>query len=311
MRFRILLLVPVFLLLSSWGFYSHRTINNTAIYALPEPLIHFYKSNADYLTEHSVDADKRRHMVPEEAPRHYLDVDYYEQALPLDTIPHYWNQAIQCFSEDTITAYGIGPWHLEKQVYFLQKAFSEKDIPRILKLSADVGHYTGDLHVPLHTTLNYNGQLTGQKGIHAFWESRLPELFAEEYDYFVGKAEYLPNINTAIWTAFEASVAARDSVLGFEKQLDSTFKGEKYAFEDRGKGLVKTYSKAYSKAYHEMLSGQVERRMQAAIKLLADLWYTAWVNAGSPDLGVEPNSIGMAADSISSKALDKEEYQQR
>ncbi|TNE79544.1 MAG: S1/P1 Nuclease [Bacteroidetes bacterium] len=288
MRLRILLFIPFFLLLTAWGFFGHRTINNTAIYALPEPLIHFYKAHANYLTEHSVDADKRRHMVEEEPVRHYLDADYYEQALPLDTIPHYWNQAIQCFSEDTIKAYGIGPWHLEKQVYFLQKAFSEKDIARILKLSADVGHYTADLHVPLHTSLNYNGQLTNQVGIHAFWESRLPELFAEDYSFFVGKAEYIPNINKAIWTAFEASVAARDSVLRFEKQLDSTFKGEKYAFEDRGKGLVKTYSKAYSKAYHEMLSGQVERRMQAAIKLLADLWYTAWVNAGSPDLGEAP-----------------------
>ena len=66
-------------------------------------------------------------------------------------------------------------------------AFIEKDSDKILKYSADLGHYIADAYVPLHTTENYNGQLTGQKGIHAFWESRLPELFSEDYNYLVDK----------------------------------------------------------------------------------------------------------------------------
>ena len=48
--------------------------------------------------------------------------------------------------------------------------------------------------MPLHTTENYNGQMTGQRGIHGFWESRLPELKSKDYDYFVGRAEYVENI---------------------------------------------------------------------------------------------------------------------
>src|SRR5690606_904821 len=100
-----------------------------------------------------------------------------------------------------------------------------------------------------------------------------------------GKAMYLPRVNEAIWEAFSGSFAARDSVLAFEKQLSEDFPEEKkYSFEEKGNGLVKVYSHAYSEAYHVMLDGMVERRMRGAIYLVGCLWYTAWINAGSPDL---------------------------
>jgi len=272
----------------SWGFYGHRSINRLAVYTLPTELMGFYKANADYLSEHSVDPDKRRYSVEEEAPRHYLDADYYEQAVPLDTIPHYWKDAVEKFSEDTLKAYGIGPWHLERMIWRLQNAFGKKDKEYILKQSAEIGHYAADLCVPLHSTMNYNGQLTNQKGIHGFWESRLPELYAGNYDFYVGKAVYVEHINSLIWEVFEESFAARDSVLRFEKELSIDFPEEKkYAFEEKGNGLVKVYSQEYSKAYDEKLAGMVERRMRRATYLVGCLWYTAWINAGSPDLDME------------------------
>jgi protein tyrosine phosphatase len=44
------------------------------------------------------------------------------------------------------------------------------------------------------------------------------------------------------------------------------------------------YSEAFCKAYHQMLSGQVERRLRASVKMVADFWYSSWVDAGQPDL---------------------------
>jgi len=270
--------------LYSWGFFAHRSINRLAIYTLPPELMRYFKTHANYLSEHAVDADKRRYSTEDEAPRHYLDVDHYEKELPLDSLPRRWSDAIEKYSEDTLKAYGIGPWHLQFMLYQLTEAFREKDERKMLKLAADLGHYCGDLHVPLHSTLNYNGQLTGQKGIHGFWESRLPELFSESYDFVVGPAVYLDRPSEAIWAAFEASHAAKDSVLTFERELDSIFNGDKYSYEIRGKASVKVYSKAYSEAYHKALNGMIERRMREAIHLLGSLWMTAWINAGSPDL---------------------------
>ena len=90
---------------------------------------------------------------------------------------------------------------------------------RILRISAEIGHYIGDAHVPLHTTENYNGQLTGQEGIHAFWESRLPEMFSDDFDFFVGRATYIANPQSAAWEAVKTSHEAVDSVLNEEKKL--------------------------------------------------------------------------------------------
>lgn len=301
------------MLFGGWGFYGHKSINRLAIYTLPGEMMGFYKQHSDYLSEHAVDPDKRRYSVEEEAARHYLDADYYEQSVPLDTIPHFWKDAVEKYSEDTLKAYGIGPWHLEKMMWRLQDAFAKKDKNAILKQSAEIGHYAADLCVPLHSTMNYNGQLTNQKGIHGFWESRLPELYGDGYDFYVGKAVYLEMINAAIWEVFEESCAARDSVLSMEKELSLTFPEEKkYAFEEKGNGLVKVYSAEYSKAYHDMLSGMVERRMRRATHFVGSLWYTAWVNAGSPNLDFDTIPIPLVeSDSVLMDQIRKDQDHER
>jgi hypothetical protein len=168
--------------------------------------------------------------------------------------------------------------------YRLKDAFMIRDPSRILSLSADLGHYIADAHVPLHTTENYNGQLTGQEGIHAFWESRLPELFSTQYDFFVGRASHLSNPQLAAWGAIERSSQQLDSVLMLEKEHTAKFGDRKYSFETKGKQTVKVYSVEFSKAYHDALSGMVQRQMRGAIKMIGDFWYTAWVDAGQPDL---------------------------
>lgn len=280
---------------SSWGFFGHRTINRLAVFTLPEDLLLFYKMHIDYLTDHAVDADKRRYSDPEEACRHYVDLDYYETTAPVDTVPKYWKEAVAKYTEDTLNAYGIVPWHINLLKYKLTEAFKEKNRAKILRISADIGHYVGDAHVPLHATMNYNGQLTNQHGIHGLWESRLPELFSSGYDFFTGRAGYIDNVQLAAWAASESSFAAKDSVLDFERKLSAAFGPDrKYTNEYRGQTQVKTYSAEYARAYHTMLGNQVERRMQASILMVGSVWYTAWVDAGQPDLstaGVEHENM--------------------
>ena len=155
-----------------------------------------------------------------------------------------------------------------------------------MKNSAEIGHYIADAHVPLHASSNHNGQLTNQLGIHAFWESRVPELLADkQFDFFIGKAEYIKNPGAFIWNRVSESGREADSVLSIEKQLSNQFPGDKkYSFENRNNVLVRQYSSDYTKAYNKRLNGMVERRMRQAIFAIASFWYTAWVNAGQPDL---------------------------
>jgi hypothetical protein len=293
MHKRVLLLMALiacFAAGNGWGFYGHRMINRLAVFTLPQQLLGFYKKHIEFVTEHAPDADRRRYGDPEEACRHYIDLDVYEKCAPVDTVPKFWKDAVAKYSEDTLKAYGIVPWHIQVMKYRLTQAFKDKDVNRILRASADIGHYIADAHVPLHATQNYNGQMTNQHGIHAFWESRLPELFAGEYDFFVGRATYIDDVLAAAWQASESSFAAKDSVLNFERQLSKQFSPDnKYTYEQKGQTQVRAFSRAYSAAYHDMLPGQVERRMRASVWLVGSVWYTAWVDAGQPDLGEMTN----------------------
>ncbi len=265
-----------------WGFFGHETINRYAIFALPPEMIAFYKGNLDYLVSASVNPDRRRYALKDEAPRHYIDLDSYgDSALQL---PKYWTQAIEKCGEDSLMKHGIVAWHIPRVVHQLQEAFFIKDPQKILRYSAELGHYVADANVPLHTTRNHNGQLTNQHGIHGFWESRLPELFSSKYDFVVGKAAYEDDVQQRAWDAVYRANRAVDSVLSEERLLAVQPGNKKYGYESRGKQTVRVYNASYSRRYHDRLAGMVERQMRASIKMIADLWYTAWVDAGQPDL---------------------------
>lgn len=291
----------------TWGFFGHKRINRIAVFTLPPALFGFYKEHIEFLTEHAVDPDKRRYAMDGEAQCHYIDLDrYYSSGEdPFTTIPRKWIDAVAKYTEDTLQKHGIIPWHINVMKMRLQKAFEAQNVDLILKYSADIGHYIGDAHVPLHTTENYNGQLTGQKGIHGLWESRLVEINADDYNYFVGKATYIQRVLDCAWDAVKASHLALDSVLRIEKELTEEFTpNKKYSYEQRGNTVVSTYSYEFSQAYHHRLNGMVERRMRAAIITVGSIWYTAWVDAGQPDLSRLQNTPPSQALLEEMKALD-------
>jgi hypothetical protein len=358
-----------------WGFFGHRRINRLAVFTLPPEMIAFFKTHIEYITEHSVDPDKRRYATKHEAVRHYIDIDHWGTH-PFPEVPRDWTGALMKYTElhltgragdtlrwswdtlstepggresllsmksgdglrkalipfrpyreffqrhimpqyyedtwvvdcdslpalfpelsagftcraafavDRFSGYGILPYHLVRMQRDLTEAFRQRAPSRILRLAAEMGHYIGDAHVPLHTTENYNGQLTNQVGIHAFWESRLPELFADEtYDFFVGKAEYIDRPQEYFWDIVLASHLLVDSVLAVERELSRTFPQDRqYCYEERLGLTVRTQCKEYAEAYHRRLGGMVEARMRDAVLAIGSSWYTAWIDAGQPDL---------------------------
>jgi len=268
-----------------WGFYAHQKINYYAVFLLPPGMMVLYKPNINFLSEHAIDPDKRRYAVPGEAPRHYIDIDRYG-TYPYTALPRKWADAVAKFGEDSLKQHGIVPWHIQSMLQRLTNAFKAKDFSQIMKNSAEIGHYISDAHVPLHASSNHNGQLTNQKGIHGFWESRVPELLAEtEFDFFIGKAEYIQHPGDFIWKRVLESAKAADTVLLYERELSRQFPDDKkYAFEERNGKTIRQYSAAFSIAYNKKLDGMIERRMRQSIYAVASFWYTAWVNAGQPDL---------------------------
>jgi len=271
-------------LMGSWGFFAHKLINESATFSLPPEISGFFKEYIQYITEHAVDPDKRCYIDTLESPRHFIDIDDLHES-GVDSVPIHWSKAKEKFSERKLRAAGIIPWQIDRSYTNLRDAMYEGNLQKILRHAADLGHYVGDAHVPLHTTKNYNGQFTNQIGIHAFWETRLPERFSGQYNLWVGKATYIASPLDEAWEIIRQSHALIDSVLSLEQELNGRFaRDQKYAYVVRQRNLKRDYSEKYAQAYHQALNGMVERRLRASIRQTANFWYSAWIDAGQPDL---------------------------
>jgi hypothetical protein len=269
----------------AWGFWAHRKINNKAVATLPKEMKGFYSYYINYITNHAIDPDKKRYCDKDEGPHHFIDLDHY-CTWPCDSMPKSWQDATAKYSVDTLNKYGTVPWFINLEYYNLVQAFKEKNADKILKISSNIGHYIADSYVPLHATSNYDGQQTGQWGIHSFWESSIPELMGNQFNYETAKAIYVSDISGFAWKGVLSSAAAVDSVLDSERILMAQFPSEKMYcidFNKADKPILK-FSEEFTKAYSAKLDGMVERRMRNSIYAVGCFWMSAWVSAGQPDL---------------------------
>lgn len=268
----------------AWGFYCHRLINKHAIFLLPPEMFSFYKKHMDYIVQHSIDPDKRSHGVEGEAEKHYIDIDHYGEN-PFELMPRQWRKAVDKYSEDTLKEYGILPWNIEWMMNRLTDAFKERNMDKIINVSANFGHYIADCNVPLHTTKYYDGRKLYQKGIHALWESRIPELIAEHFDFFIGRAGYIEKPLDRAWEMVEISHHQADSVINiFDSLLLKSDQSLIFVMEERNSVVSKRFSLAFCKLMEKEMRDMVYRKLISSIYNVASFWYTAWVNAGQPNL---------------------------
>lgn len=268
---------------NKWGFQGHKVINRMAIFTLPTEMSIFFKKNIEYITEHSTAPDSRRYSNKKEGAGHYIDMEYYENIDSLDS--YSWKKISTLIPEDTLYKHGILPWRVIQYKFLLQDAFEKKSYKNIIKYASELGHYVADSHVPLHTTNNYNGQLTNQHGIHSLWETKVVDYIIKDIKFFTKKASYIENLNSYIWQIISKSNEDVTTVLKIDKQLTSENEITKYTFPFKKE--KKTYSDAYIREYNQKLNGMVEKRIKLAIENLGSIWYTAWVDAGQPNLKEE------------------------
>ena len=270
---------------SSWGFLVHRTVNQLAVYQLPKKMQPFYYKHLDYIVKNAIRPDERRREDSTEAPKHFIDLEPFGDSAAWK-MPMNWDDAVKKYSKDTLVKYGYVPYWIIEMKNRLTNAFRQRNADSILFYSADLGHYIGDANVPLHTSVNYDGQLTGQRGLHALWESVVPELSIEQYN-LAGKkeAKYLRNPEQAIWEAVRHAHTLLPGVFGVEKELTKQFtEATKYRIEKRNNREVKLYTKEFAAAYGQRLQQSINDQLIRSANLMADFWYTAWVDGGKPDL---------------------------
>lgn len=284
-----LILIAPFLI--AWGVFGHERINRAAVLSLPAPLQTFFYNHIDFVTLESTVPDVRKYALNDksENPRHFIDLENFGSK---DSLPQTIAEAKSKYDEKFLSQNGILPWYLESMMEKLTTAMKEKRKVEILFLAADLGHYLADAHMPLHTSSNYDGQATNQRGIHSFWESRLPELFGNSYTHKTADIKFIPNVRTEIWNIIFSSHKLIDSLLLADRVLKQSLAlNEIYELNDSSKVVKNKFNqpihqKSYAKKYHDALHGMVEAQMTQAIYETSCFWFTAWVNAGKPDLSL-------------------------
>ncbi len=267
-----------------WGVWGHTRVTRWASYALPTALRPLYKQHLGYLEQQSLAPDRRRYLNPAEAPRHYIDLEFYRQALS-DTSVLRYADALARFGADSLRRHGELPWAVHRTYLRLVEAFAERDLPRALRLSAELSHYIADACVPLHTTVHYDGHSTQQRGIHALWESTLPERYGYRIQAFIAPAVLIEAPLRQAWGLVQHSHSQVDSVLSLDLRLRGQAAADsRLGYSRRGRQTVRAPAADHAEAYHALVGPMVESQLKRAAHLVASYWLTAWVEAGQPDV---------------------------
>jgi len=260
----------------AWGFTGHRLVGRKAVRTLPDPLRRVFEANAAYLSEQAITPDLQRSGPSD--PDHFLDMDAFGGAYPFEGISRVESENIARLGKD-ITAKGRLPWKIDEVYRALVQAFRDRDTPRVLAQAATLCHLIADAHVPLHATDNYDGQLTGQRGLHSRWESDLVERNRLQLEAAVEPAA-AQRIADPVDYAF---AVLRDSYLHSLQVLASDRESV------TGKDLAETpederYDDEYFSRFYAREASRVAARLGASASATGSLWLSAWEEAGRPAL---------------------------
>ena len=155
-------------LVFAWGQWGHKHISRAAMFALPENMQRFYYNHIDFITESAVIPDLRRATINDknESPRHYIDIEDFGR-ISINSFPETTKEAFIKYNRTFLNKTGYLPWYIQTLTEKLTAAFKRRNKSEILFISSELSHYIADTLQPLHTSSNYDGQLTNQKGVHA------------------------------------------------------------------------------------------------------------------------------------------------
>lgn len=262
----------------AWGFDAHRLVHDKAVGTLPAPLRDLFAGNRTYLREHALDPDHRAIAgVPGEGPNHYLDLDafgdYPFEEVPLSEAEHRARHGKEAVERGRV------PWRVGEVYRELVSAFRARDPARILERAAVLGHYVADAHVPLHAVLNYDGQLSGQEGVHGRWETDLFTRFERQIEPAVLPAA-AARVSEPVAFTFDVlreSYARARETLAADREVTGKIDLAETREDDR-------YDDAYYSRFFEREEGRFVSRLTAAAHAVGSLWYSAWEEAGRPPL---------------------------
>jgi hypothetical protein len=264
---------------SAWSFDVHRFITDHAIDLLPDGLKPFYQKYRGFIVEHTVDPDLWRTAGwSEESSRHQVDLDAYGPP-PFAALPREYDRAVEKWGREFVDRNGLLPWRTAEIYGQLRRAFEgqKRNTPyayeNVKFFSAVLAHYVGDGHVPFHAVLNYDGQLTGQQGIHSRWEADLAGRDLATLSVTPAPPQPVSDPRSFMFDALVDSFPNADAIL----------KADVLAVQGR-----EVYDDEYFRVLERETRPILERQLSRAITAVASMIYGAWDAAGRPELPADP-----------------------
>ena len=268
---------------TAWGFEAHKFIVDRMVELLPPELKPLFEKRRAFIIERSVDPDLWRNVGWDaEPPNHFLDLDFEAFGpYPFEALPRDYSLAVQKFGKDVVHTQGLLPWRTAEFYGNLQREFESLTrqpapgyaVDNIVLHAAVLAHYVSDGHVPLHAVVNYNGQVTGQEGLHSRWESELFDRNRTRLAIAPAAVKPVSNPRDFMFDVLLASNRAAANVL--EADLKAADGREFYDdgyFDMLAKGTLPT----------------LERRLNDSISAVAAMIVGAWEQAGKPAIPAEP-----------------------
>lgn len=269
---RFFIMILLMITLCSWGEKGHQKINGSTPQFFPSAL-NKYKGWSEVLSAHGSDPDKRRRTDPSEEIKHYIDIDAYQDFVETHKIVEEKVGAFDKYTKKFILKNGTLPWVTDSTYQVLVKQFKAKDWKKVVLTAADLGHYVGDGHMPLHLTTNYDGQLTGQKGLHSRYESKMINKYIDSITVKHSRLHKVKNVSRYVFDYMYLNYQYKDSLLNADLIAYNSSNHE------------------YNDLYYQNLWSQSKeftfKMIENSSKSTAELIRTAWLEAGRPKIPKE------------------------
>jgi hypothetical protein len=251
----------------AWGRLAHQMVNAAAIKTLPQPLRSYFKPHQFYLVEHASDPDLLADQNSAEHQHHFADIEAYD-SFPFHAFRKQF--VVERRSPTPIELReGDAPWQIERLTIQLSEDFRNRRWGAINHDAVFLAHYAADLTQPLHTVLNYNGQLSGQIGIHGRFETAVVAFYQNQWILRPQPASDISNLRARIFNELLTSYRARTAIFNADRRTRSQF-------QDNDPRFLPTFAEAIGPA--------AKARLEDAACFVGSLWYTAWVKAQKPIL---------------------------
>lgn len=224
-----------------WGSKGHQIVSYVGA-ALATDGQAFWGANLQPMRQLATVPDrvwKSSTLKPREGYQHFFQVDAYytpEQYTNIVLFPNSYANAVSKFSESTIIKNGTAPWRIRQLYSLALQKFISGDMKAGLEYAGAMSHYIGDISQPLHVTENFNGQFSGNSGIHSYFETTvLGDEFATRADVQSRAEALLRNpdflnqferpLMDVILLEIERSITYKDEILRIDTQLGRSQEG--------------------------------------------------------------------------------------